>query len=144
MINIAVASVTGFGELLSDLPAVAADQQISAYPSHIRAAASEIERRVLRLQRNGVRANRRVRHLIRHVHMYSFTAGFPYPELFALLQRDGYTGYLSTELSPENPSPEEFLLMYAVVPRLDRAERAVPAARHPPRAGGGDSDYQYT
>ena len=55
----------------------------------------------------------RVRHLIRHVHMHSFTSNFPYPELFALLQRDGYTGYLSTELSPEIPSPEEFLLMYA-------------------------------
>jgi sugar phosphate isomerase/epimerase len=55
----------------------------------------------------------RVRHLIRHVHMHSFTDGYPYPELFALLQRDNYTGYLSTELSPEVPSPEEFLLMYA-------------------------------
>ena len=66
----------------------------------------------------------RVRHLIRHVHMHSFTQGFPYPELFALLQRDNYTGYCSTELDKENPSPEEFLLMYA---QLFRAWTALSA-----------------
>jgi sugar phosphate isomerase/epimerase len=55
----------------------------------------------------------RVRHLIRHVHMHQFTRGFPYIELFSLLQRDGYDGYLSSELDPEVPTPEDYLLMYA-------------------------------
>ena len=55
----------------------------------------------------------RVRHLIRHVHMHQFTRGFPYVELFGLLQRDGYEGYLSSEFDPEIPSAEDYLLMYA-------------------------------
>jgi sugar phosphate isomerase/epimerase len=55
----------------------------------------------------------RVRHLIRHVHMHQFTRGFPYVELFSLLQRDGYEGYLSSELDPEVPTAEDYLLMYA-------------------------------
>lgn len=54
----------------------------------------------------------RVRHLIRHVHMHAFTRGYPYPELFALLQRDGYTGYLSSEIDAEVPTAEDYLLMY--------------------------------
>jgi sugar phosphate isomerase/epimerase len=66
----------------------------------------------------------RVRHLIRHVHMHNFTSNFPYPELFALLQRDGYTGYLSSELGAEIPTPEDYLLMYA---QLFRAWAALSA-----------------
>jgi sugar phosphate isomerase/epimerase len=55
----------------------------------------------------------RVRRLVRHVHMHEFTRGYPYVELFGLLQRDGYDGYLSSELGTEIPSPEDFLTMYA-------------------------------
>lgn len=54
-----------------------------------------------------------VRQHIRHVHMHEFTRGYPYPELFGLLLRDGYEGYLSSELGQEVPPPEQFLLMYA-------------------------------
>jgi sugar phosphate isomerase/epimerase len=69
-----------------------------------------------------------VRRLIRHVHMHEFTRGYPYPELFGLLQRDGYEGYCSSELSAEIPSPEDFLLMYA---QLFRAWNAVAALAGP-------------
>ena len=55
----------------------------------------------------------RVKHLIRHVHMHQFTRGFPYVELFGLLQRDGYQGYLSSEIDPKEPTTEDYLLMYA-------------------------------
>ncbi|MBI3974144.1 MAG: sugar phosphate isomerase/epimerase [Chloroflexi bacterium] len=70
----------------------------------------------------------RVRHLIRHVHMHEFTKGYPYLELFGLLQRDGYEGYCSSELGQELPPPEEFLLMYA---QLFRAWGALAAAMGP-------------
>jgi sugar phosphate isomerase/epimerase len=70
----------------------------------------------------------RVRHLIRHVHMHDFTRGFPYPELFGLLQRDGYEGYCSSELGTEVPPPEDFLMMYA---QLFRAWNALAAALGP-------------
>ncbi|MGH2352558.1 MAG: sugar phosphate isomerase/epimerase family protein [Chloroflexota bacterium] len=70
----------------------------------------------------------RVRHLIRHVHMHEFTRGFPYPELFGLLQRDGYDGYLSSELGQETPPPEDYLLLYA---QLFRAWNALAAATGP-------------
>lgn len=70
----------------------------------------------------------RVRHLIRHVHMHEFTSGYPYPELFGLLQRDGYEGYLSSELGAEIPTPEDFLLMYA---QLFRAWAALAATTGP-------------
>lgn len=73
----------------------------------------------------------RVRHLIRHVHMHAFTRGYPYPELFALLQRDGYGGYLSSEIDQEVPTPEDYLLMYG---QLFRAWKALAAP-----AGGGAS-----
>lgn len=56
-----------------------------------------------------------VRRHVRHVHMHEFTRGFPYPELFALLLRDGYDGYLSSEIGQEVPPPEDFLLMYATL-----------------------------
>lgn len=70
----------------------------------------------------------RVRHFIRHVHMHAFTRGYPYPELFALLQRDGYTGYLSSEIDQEIPTAEDYLLMYA---HLFRAWNALAAATGP-------------
>jgi sugar phosphate isomerase/epimerase len=54
----------------------------------------------------------RVKQYIRHVHMHAFTRGFPYIELFSLLQRDGYDGYLSSEIDAENPTQEDYLLMY--------------------------------
>lgn len=67
----------------------------------------------------------RVRHLIRHVHMHAFTRGYPYPELFGLLRRDGYTGYLSSEIDQEIPTAEDYLLMYA---QLFRAWNALAAS----------------
>jgi sugar phosphate isomerase/epimerase len=67
----------------------------------------------------------RVRHLIRHVHMHAFTRGYPYPELFGLLQRDGYLGYLSSEIDQEVPTPEDYLLMYG---QLFRAWQALAVA----------------
>ena len=70
----------------------------------------------------------RVRHLIRHVHMHAFTRGYPYPELFGLLQRDGYTGYCASEIDQEVPTPEDYLLMYG---QLFRAWQALAAAGGP-------------
>ena len=70
----------------------------------------------------------RVRQHIRHVHMHAFTRGFPYPELFALLQRDGYRGYLSSEIDAETPTGEDYLLMYA---QLFRAWNALAATSGP-------------
>ena len=70
----------------------------------------------------------RVRHLIRHVHMHAFTTGYPYPELFGLLQRDGYAGYLSSEIDAGTPTQEDYLLMYA---HLFRAWTALAAAGGP-------------
>jgi sugar phosphate isomerase/epimerase len=58
-----------------------------------------------------------VRQLVRHVHMHHLTDGFPYAELFRLLVRDGYTGYLSSEVEQEVPSPEEYLHLYATLSR---------------------------
>jgi sugar phosphate isomerase/epimerase len=70
----------------------------------------------------------RVRHAIRHVHMHAFTRGYPYPELFALLQRDGYAGYLSSEIDAAEPTQEDYLAMYA---QLFRAWNALAAATGP-------------
>jgi len=56
-----------------------------------------------------------VRSLVRHVHMHALTDSFPYPELFRLLVRDGYTGYLSSEVEQEVPPPEEYLQLYATL-----------------------------
>ncbi len=74
----------------------------------------------------------RVRHLIRHVHMHAFTRGYPYPELFGLLQRDGYTGYCASEIDQEVPTPEDYLLMYG---QLFRAWQALAAAGGAPALG---------
>lgn len=59
----------------------------------------------------------RVRDWIRHVHTHELTRGYPYPELFELLEGDGYEGYLSSELGAETPAPEQFLAMYAALVR---------------------------
>jgi sugar phosphate isomerase/epimerase len=67
----------------------------------------------------------RVRHLIGHVHMHAFTRGYPSPELFGLLQRDGYTGYCASEIDQEVPTPEDYLLMYG---QLFRAWQALAAS----------------
>lgn len=56
-----------------------------------------------------------VRAWIRHVHMHEFTRGYPYSEIFSLLKADGYTGYFSSELGEENPTPEQYLAMYAAL-----------------------------
>jgi len=53
-----------------------------------------------------------VRGWIRHVHMHEFVGPFPYPELFALLEADGYSGYFSSEVE-EEPSAEHLLGTYA-------------------------------
>lgn len=67
----------------------------------------------------------RVRDLIRHVHMHELTNGYPYPELFALLQRDGYEGYLSSEVEQEVPPPEEYLHLYAALTQAWAASSSV-------------------
>jgi len=67
----------------------------------------------------------RVKHLIRHVHMHTFTQGYPYLELFSLLQRDGYTGYCSSEIELQPVTEEDYMLMYA---QLFRAWNALAAA----------------
>jgi sugar phosphate isomerase/epimerase len=60
---------------------------------------------------------RQVRTYIRHVHLHQFNGPrwgtFPYPELFALLKDDGYEGFLSSEIEIEQPTPENYLEMYA-------------------------------
>ncbi len=55
-----------------------------------------------------------VRGLVRHVHMHTFTDGFPYPELFAWLAADGYDGYCSSEIEGiDVPTREQYFAMYA-------------------------------
>jgi len=56
-----------------------------------------------------------VRPWIRHVHMHEFTGAYPYPELFALLQADGYGGYLASEIGTEHPTAEHYLALYAAL-----------------------------
>ena len=51
--------------------------------------------------------------------------GFPYPELFGLLVRDGYAGYLSSEIDEPQPTAQDYLVMYA---HLFRAWHALAAA----------------
>lgn len=56
----------------------------------------------------------RVRPWIRHVHLKELGNGFPYQELFALLQADGYAGYFSTELE-EKDTLAAYLLTFAAL-----------------------------
>ena len=72
---------------------------------------------------------RHVRHLIRHVHLHDFTGGFPYPELFELLQTDGYDDYLSSEIELRGePTREQYLAMYAALFRAWAGEPFYPMA----------------
>jgi sugar phosphate isomerase/epimerase len=58
----------------------------------------------------------RVRDLIRHVHMHDFGGSYPYPELFELLEADGYDGYLSSEIELRGaPTAEQYLALYAAL-----------------------------
>lgn len=59
----------------------------------------------------------RVADLIRHVHMHDFGGSYPYPELFELLEADGYDGYLSSEIeiSTEEPTPDQYLATYSAL-----------------------------
>ncbi|HEV8638949.1 MAG TPA: sugar phosphate isomerase/epimerase family protein [Chloroflexota bacterium] len=58
----------------------------------------------------------RMRDLIRHVHMHDFGGSYPYPELFELLQEDGYDGYLSSEIElREGPTAEQYLALYSAL-----------------------------
>jgi len=70
-----------------------------------------------------------VRGWIRHVHLHEFSRGYPYPEPFALLGADGYTGYLSAELGTEIPTPEQFLGLYALLFRAWAGQPFVPSGR---------------
>lgn len=57
-----------------------------------------------------------VRSLIRHVHLHDFTGGYPYPELFALLKADGYTGYLASEIEGADAiTREQYFALYATL-----------------------------
>ena len=53
-----------------------------------------------------------VRHRIRHIHMHEFTDIYPYRELFGLLKKDGYQGYLSAEING-GPESERVAAYYA-------------------------------
>jgi sugar phosphate isomerase/epimerase len=68
----------------------------------------------------------RVRPWVRHVHLHELGSRFPYRELFALLQADGYGGYLATELEAED-TITAYLLTYAALFR-QWADDAAPVA----------------
>ena len=55
-----------------------------------------------------------VRTRIRHIHMHEFTDIFPYGELFGLLKKDGYPGYLSAEING-GPESERIAAYYAAL-----------------------------
>ncbi len=57
-----------------------------------------------------------VRHRIRHIHMHEFTDIYPYKELFGLLKKDGYQGYLSAEING-GPESERLAGYYAALYR---------------------------
>ncbi|HEX4213743.1 MAG TPA: sugar phosphate isomerase/epimerase family protein [Candidatus Dormibacteraeota bacterium] len=57
----------------------------------------------------------RVAKWVRHIHMHDLASGYPYLELFQLLQRSGYDGYLSPELSTKSPTPDQYLALYATL-----------------------------
>jgi sugar phosphate isomerase/epimerase len=54
----------------------------------------------------------RVKRWVRHIHLHELGNGFPYRELFASLQADGYGGYLETELEAED-TISAYLLTYS-------------------------------
>lgn len=55
-----------------------------------------------------------VRKHIRHVHMHELTDIYPYRELFGLLKRDGYSGYMSAEING-GPESERIAAYYAAL-----------------------------
>ena len=58
----------------------------------------------------------RVSDLIRHVHMHDFGGSYPYPELFELLEADGYDGYLSSEIELRGePTAEQYMALYSAL-----------------------------
>jgi sugar phosphate isomerase/epimerase len=59
---------------------------------------------------------RRVHAHVRHVHMHGFSGPFPYPELIALLDADGYEGFLSAEVEGmDDRLREEYFAVYAAL-----------------------------
>lgn len=59
----------------------------------------------------------RIAPFMRHVHMHELDSPiFPYMQLFSLLIRDGYTGYLSAEIA-YNPDPKRFMSLYGTLYR---------------------------
>jgi sugar phosphate isomerase/epimerase len=71
----------------------------------------------------------RVRSLIRHVHLHELTDGFPYPELFALLRADGYSGYVSSEVEAADAlSREQYFASYAALIRAWAGQPFYPGA----------------
>lgn len=57
----------------------------------------------------------RVRGLVRHIHLHDLTTGYPYQELFGLLIRDNYEGYIAPELPFRNPTAEQYLTLYTTL-----------------------------
>lgn len=55
-----------------------------------------------------------VRHRIRHIHMHDFPGPYPYRELFGLLIKDGYQGYLSAEIGG-GPESERIAAYFAML-----------------------------
>ncbi len=70
-----------------------------------------------------------VRDWIRHVHMHEFTGVYPYPELFELLEEDGYDGYLSSEVDDKEATNETYLKTYAALFRAWAGQPFFPMPR---------------
>lgn len=56
-----------------------------------------------------------IRKYLRHIHMHCFLRAFPYKELFGLLKKDGYEGFLSAEVDEETNEPDRMMGYYAAV-----------------------------
>ena len=65
----------------------------------------------------------RVAKHIRHVHLHNFESDFPYQELFGLLERDRYTGYVSAEINHSSDPVRVMALSGAVFRALQRSGR---------------------
>jgi sugar phosphate isomerase/epimerase len=77
----------------------------------------------------------RVGDLVRHIHMHDFGGAYPYPELFELLGRGGYRGFLSSEIEMREPRADARAVprpLRRPLPRLGRP--ALPPDR--PRVAG--------
>ncbi|HBQ63601.1 MAG TPA: hypothetical protein DD727_01470 [Clostridiales bacterium] len=62
----------------------------------------------------------RVSPYIRHVHLHDLENGYPYLELFRLLLRDGYKGYVSAEIGASS-EPQKYMKLYGACFRALRA-----------------------